>query len=162
MLLKKVFDKETIEESRKLIEKAQAVGRNGLTETERKQYDAAVADAFDHVKVVRGPEIGEAQNFSTKFVEKQQASGLLTMDKNTIVLNTVPPMKFRIVRRPGYYCCHDDAPMDDDKSAKAYLEQHFKGKPSPDRNNPAGYRRDNFYSCERVESEQRASKVGRL
>jgi hypothetical protein len=37
--------------------------------------------------------------------------------------------------------------MPDGPSARAYIEQRFKGEESPDPSNPAGYEKINFYDC---------------
>ena len=102
---------------------------------------------LSHVAVVRSK---DRQNFSTKFVEDHLASGLITIAGDSLILNTVPAIEYRIIRRPGYYCCFDDCAMPDGSAAKTYISEKYAGKTSPDNNNPAGYRRDNFYACEKV------------
>ena len=102
---------------------------------------------LDHVKVLRAKDI---QHFSTKFLEQQMASGLVSINNGVITLNTVPELKFKIVRGPGYYVVFDNHPVADAAEARTYIEANFKGQPSPDESNPAGYRKDNFYACERI------------
>ena len=114
----------------------------------KRVYDhSGAAPVIDHVKVLRSK---DRQNFSTRFVEQHLADGLLSIGKGQITLHTVPELIYRIVRKPGYYCCHDDIPVADADDAKRHIAKHFKGKESPDPSNPAGYRRDNFYACEKV------------
>jgi hypothetical protein len=55
---------------------------------------------------------------------------------------------------PGLYCCHDDKQLATEQEARAYVGANFNGIPSPDSNNPAGYRRDNFYLCEQINSQE--------
>jgi hypothetical protein len=97
------------------------------------------------VQVLRA---GKRQHFSPDLVMKGMAQGWIAMGDNRIVIkgeggNVV----YRIVRTPGYYCCHDGEPMPDGPSARAYIEQHFKGEASPDQSNPSGYEKINFYDC---------------
>ena len=114
----------------------------------KRVYDHSTGSpVLDHVKVLRA---GSRQNFSTRFIEKGLADGLLTLSGDRLVLNTKPELVYQVWRRPGSYCCHCDAPLDDSATAKAHLDKEHKGKTSPDAGNPAGYRRDNFYACERA------------
>ena len=54
---------------------------------------------------------------------------------------------YTVVSKPGYYCCHDEAPLSDENVAKAYVAEKFAGVASPDKQNPAGYRKQNYYLC---------------
>lgn len=54
---------------------------------------------------------------------------------------------YAIERPPGHYCCHCDAKLDGEHQARAHVASNHKGKASPDEKHPAGYRKDNFYSC---------------
>ncbi len=106
---------------------------------------------FDHLKIIRH---GKAQNFTQKFINRAMQDGFLTMSKGQIIIHGKPAdLTYKIVRTPGYYCCFDHARMDGEKDANKYIESNFKGKDSPDTNNPAGYRKDNFFHCELVEAE---------
>jgi len=102
---------------------------------------------LDHVKVLRAKE--GAQNFSTRFVQNGQADGLVSVSDGQITLHTQPELTFDIVRVPGYYCCYCNQPMSDGAAARAHIAEEHDGE-SPDSNNPAGYRKDNFYACERA------------
>lgn len=114
----------------------------------KRVYDHSTGSpVLDHVKVLRS---GALQNFSTRFVEQGMADGLLTLSGDRLVLHTKPELGYQVLRRPGYYCCHCNAPLDDAANAKAHLDKEHNGKASPDPGNPAGYRRDNFYACKRV------------
>jgi len=101
---------------------------------------------LDHVKVLTSSEV---QKFSTGFVEKQTASGLVSIGDGKITLKTVPPLSYKIVRGPGMYCCHCDAPLDDRPEALLHLKASHDGLESPDKQNPSGYRVDHFYFCEK-------------
>lgn len=102
---------------------------------------------LDRVEVLRAK---DKQNFSTRFVEKGIQSGLVTLSSDTLTLNTEPVMTYRIVNGPGYYCCHCEEPLTDPLMAFVHLRDEHEGAASPDAQNPAGYRRDNFFACERV------------
>lgn len=104
---------------------------------------------LDHVKVLRA---SDKQHFSTRFVEKQIADGLMSMGQGKITLHTKPELKYTIVRPPGLYCAHCNASLADASMAKQHVESAHKGKPSPDESNPAGYRRDNFYTAVKEDS----------
>jgi len=124
----------------------------------KRVYDhSGTAPVLDHVKVLRAK---GNQNFSTRFIENQLAAGLLSMANGEITLHTVPELKYRILRKPGYYCCHDNEPLSDGGHARKHLAEHHQGKKSPDACNPAGYRRDNFYACELIEPAAGATKKG--
>ena len=76
--------------------------------------------------------------------------GFVEMDEKSITLNTVDgPMVFKILEIPGKYCCHDgkriEGPRSDGALSRAYVEQNFKNKKSPDPDHPAGYRTRNSY-----------------
>ncbi len=106
---------------------------------------------FDHLKIIRA---GKVQNFTQKFINKGMTNGFVTMSKGQIIIHGKPvDLSYKVVRIPGYYCCHDDAPLGGEKEAREYLEKNFKGKKSPCSNNPSGYRKDNFFHCELVEAE---------
>lgn len=114
----------------------------------KRVYDHSTGSpVLDHVKVLRA---GALQNFSTRFVEQGLAGGLVSVSGDTLTLHAQPQLRYLILRRPGYYCCHCDAAVDDAAGAKVHLDKEHKGKTSPDAGNPAGYRRDNFYACERA------------
>lgn len=102
---------------------------------------------LDHIKVLRA---GDKQHFSTRFIATGQTIGYVSVADGMITLTTKPKLVYNIIRAPGYYCCHCDAPMSDGAEARGHLEVEHKGKKSPDPSNPAGYRKDNFYACERV------------
>lgn len=100
------------------------------------------------------------QNFSTTLVAEWIGSGLASISGDMLLLSTKPePLRYKILRKPGYYCCHTGKRME--MSPEAYGDpalaaiegrQYLKdagllGKLSPDRNNPSGYRRTHAYEC---------------
>jgi hypothetical protein len=85
-----------------------------------------VDGAPDHLEIQHVVEVGGTQHFSPKLVERGAAEGWLTMGGGKIVLKTAegePDLEFAIIAPPGRY---------------------------EDESEPAGYRVDNFYRCERV------------
>jgi len=100
---------------------------------------------LDHVKVLSSSKV---QKFTPNFINKAVEENLVTLGKGQIKLHTKPELTYNIVTSPGYYCCHDNKKCGGEKDAAQYVAERFKGKSSPDKNNPAGYRKDNFYTCE--------------
>jgi len=89
------------------------------------------------------------QHFSPNILEVGQREGWMTVSGNVLTILSEPRVVYRIVRTPGYYCCHCHRPLDDSGVARAHLAEEHPDVPSPDPANPAGYRRDNFYACAR-------------
>jgi hypothetical protein len=100
------------------------------------------------------------QNFSTTLIAQWLGLGLATVSGDVLTLDTEPePLRYTIVRKPGYYCCHSGKRLDlspeaygDPALAAIEARQYLKdakllGKASPDANNPAGYRRTHAYEC---------------
>ncbi len=114
------------------------------------EKDDAGHPIIDYVTVTRVGDVGTRQNFSTKRMLEYAEMGLSKIDKGIMTLGTVPELKFKIIRSPGRYCCHDDHPCGNGKEALAYIQEHFAGIDSPDPSNPSGYRKDNYYATERV------------
>lgn len=107
-----------------------------------------------HVKVITAPEI---QKFSTKFVEQQTTAGILSIGDGKITIKTeekLPDLSYDIIRGPGLYCCHCDAPQGDSTTAAAHVAREHAGIKSPDQNNLAGYRKDNFYLTKKINAEK--------
>ncbi len=108
-------------------------------------------DRIPPLKAIKLLHAGPRQNFSPSLIEGAIAEGWVAMGDGQIVLRTEPPASYRIVRVPGYYCCHCQKKLEDGPSGKTHVEAVHAGQTSPDPGNPSGYRRDNFYACERVE-----------
>jgi len=129
----------------------------------------------DHLKILHSPALGGRQHFTPRLIEKGAVEGWLSFGAGKITIKTVPDeadLVFKILRAPGVYCCFDEAKLEgSEREAREYVLDNFaSGKggvelqvldgegnvvrsgnvKSPDANNPAGYRQDNFYACERV------------
>ena len=102
---------------------------------------------LDYIKVLKK---STNQNFTQKLINKGIEEGWLSMSKGTIILHTIPELTYKVVRAPGFYCCFDNAKLDSDKHGQEYVAKNFAGQTSPDTNNPAGYRKDNFFACELI------------
>jgi len=106
--------------------------------------DAPKGSKLDHIKVLRA---GDRQNFSTGMVELAVAEGWMALGGGKITLDTRPPLGYRIVRAPGYYCCHCAVRLGDAAAARAHIEADHPGTISPDPFNRAGYERIHYYDC---------------
>jgi len=102
-------------------------------------------NAVKGIKVLRA---GPRQHFSQRFLDGGISEGWLSIAKGLITIGGVDgPVKYRIERAPGHYCCHCHLKLDDSPSGQAHVKaKHGKSK-SPDTSNPAGYRKDNFFAC---------------
>ena len=91
------------------------------------------------------------QNFSRRLIDAGVAEGWITMSKGKIVMHTTDEdLEYAIVRMPGMYCCHCDAKLVDDTSGASgrdHVQAMHGGQPSPDANNPAGFRQTHAYEC---------------
>lgn len=90
-----------------------------------------------------------AQKFTQKFLDTGLEEGWLSMGNGQITITNLEGdnLIYEIVRKPGHYCCHCDAPVGSSKDGEKDCKEQHKGIVSPDPGNPSGYRRDNFYSC---------------
>jgi len=118
----------------------------------KRLYDSKAPDAkVIGVEVLRA---GARQSFTPEFLEWGQRVGFLTIAAGKLTLahgkaGAAGKLIYRILRGPGYYCCHCAAPQADGMAARVHLELAHKGAASPDPNNPAGYRRANAFECEK-------------
>lgn len=134
-----------------------------------------------HVRVLRASKV---QKFSPDFLNGLLYTGLATISAGKITIKTQeeePDLVYRIVAQPGFYCCHcnvllDGSPNDGTEAAKRRLEhvqKEHKDTPSPDPNNPAGYRYDaaitavkdeeglNHDQAEKIVQEERREVISR-
>lgn len=102
-------------------------------------------------------ELKPRAHFTPDFVRAGQKAGFITISGNVMLLTTVNAgtIRYRVEREPGYYCCHCGAELEDagqvhedgKTGGQHHVADEHSGAPSPDRNNPAGYERINFYDC---------------
>jgi hypothetical protein len=106
---------------------------------------------------------GPAQKFSQEQLDEGLRVGYVVMDASTIEVRGVnATARYRVLRAPGFYCCHCGEKLEGDprsvedcrKNAarKAHVAASHPGVPSPDPQNPAGYRGATTYECEKVGS----------
>ena len=107
--------------------------------------------ATDRVRGVTVLEDGPEQNFSPRLIERGVTEGWLTVQRGEIIIHgDNRTLTYRIVLPPGYYCCHCNRALDDPAEARSHIDEQHADEPSPDDNNPAGYRRDAFFACVQV------------
>jgi len=98
-----------------------------------------------HVEILHA---GPHQCFSTGLVAQATSEGWLTIKGKQLTLKSKPPLKYRIEREPGYYCCHcGQALAAGGPEAQAHVAGKHDGKKSPDPSNPAGYERIDYFDC---------------
>lgn len=101
--------------------------------------------ALQGVRLIRA--VSGVHHFADEFILKAIAEGWMQLagDRLTISPLDAAPVVYRRVRLPGLYCCHCDAPLEGNAvDCLAHVRAEHGDAPSPDPNNPAGYRRDNF------------------
>lgn len=100
-----------------------------------------------HLKFLIPPK--PVQKFTRRFLDKGMEEGWLLIGGGRFVIKgDSGDVVYKIVRKPGLYCCHDNQPLPDQIAARAYVAEHFAGVESPDANHPSGYRNDDFFYCE--------------
>ena len=101
--------------------------------------------------VVKGVEVlraKERQHFSPDLVAKAADQGWMEMAGGKIALNAENgTILYKIVRGPGYYCCHCGKHMSDGAVARAHIDKEHAKKTSPDPANPSGYERIHYFDC---------------
>lgn len=118
------------------------------------------ADALDEkgeskkvppVKCLRILHAGPRQKFSTKFIGGGTQDGWLELSGGVISIKTEEgtPLRYRVLREPGHFCCHCGQTVHDSRLGAAHVEKEHAGEASPDPNNPSGYHRSLTYECER-------------
>jgi len=162
MLLKRIYNHDAPQEEWGTRSAAcqECHGRGKIVETNPVDHAAAIvscqACAGSGNVVTRVPPVsgivvlraGSWQNFSPSFIEGGQREGWLTRDKDRLTIHCAdPPVVYRIIRQPGYYCCHCDQALDDSPTGQLHVSTAHAGSISPDPNNPSGYRWDLYYRC---------------
>lgn len=143
MLLKRVADKSGPEPPRN------ERGEDGaLADPTKPEGVYLEAWPLDHVKVLSTGATKD-QHFSPRFVMGAVMEGWAKLEPKQITLAVKPKkLVYRILEHPGTFCCHCGKALDGgDKIAQAHIEALHVGEESPDAQNPAGYRVDNFYRC---------------
>lgn len=98
---------------------------------------------------VEGLGASQDQHFSPDLVETAIKQGWMVLDGDELLLvaknGDVP---YRVLRTPGYYCCHCKAalPTGGQAALAHIMAEHGEAK-SPDPENPAGYERINYLDC---------------
>ncbi len=110
------------------------------------------------VKVLHETKSGR-QNFTPNFVTGGAAEGWLVLGDGKITIkSTDGDLVYVIKRQPGYYCCHCQKRLDDGSGqltpegtfgSRRHVDALHKSKKSPDPNNPSGYRKDNYFACDK-------------
>jgi len=132
---------------RKLADKSE-LRDNGMQEADALQADPTPW-TLARVEMLNAP---AKQNFSIGFMEQSLKDKVLAMSGDRVIFNSRPPVIYKILRRPGRYCCHCGQKLEDDdigSLARIHLLAMHTDKASPDRENPSGYRRDSFFACEK-------------
>lgn len=90
---------------------------------------------------------GPRQKFTVLMVEELMRDGLMTMEDNTLILLGEPKrLRYRIIRQPGFHCCHCNLALDGSAEARQHVAAHDTSVIA-DPQNPSGYRLDHFYDC---------------
>jgi hypothetical protein len=94
---------------------------------------------------------GKLRKFSPNLIQGGIMEGWLELSPTHVTFKTPGgPIKFKITRTPGYFCCYCGKAVNDGAEAREHIQAEHPGAgPSPDRNNPHGYGCDNAYVCER-------------
>lgn len=102
---------------------------------------------FIGIKVVSAKKV---HHFSPSLIQRGVTEGWIVMGKGMIVLaGEDGDVSYKIVRGPGHYCCHCQTALPDGQTSQVHVAANHEGEKSPDPSNPAGYRRDNFFACEK-------------
>lgn len=99
------------------------------------------------VRILRAKRI---QNLSPSFIDGGEQEGWLTRSRGGITIHGEKgDVEYRIAERPGLYCCHTGdriADVGDYPTAQKYIAEKFAGVPSPDPQNPSGYRANHGFT----------------
>lgn len=112
-----------------------------LTKRDKAGFVTVVA-----VRVLYG---GVRQNFAPDMLAGAMREGWARIRDDEVQLKGEADVVYRysILRRPGTYCCYCHSQLDRDE-VQTHLRIH-KG-PSPDKENPSGYRIVRCYECMRI------------
>ena len=91
------------------------------------------------VKVLRA---GDKQHFSESFIAGAESEGWLEFDGQCVVISGEDGvLVYRVIRKPGYYCCECEEQLDSRSDALDHLES--------DHNNQGRYEVINYFDCVR-------------
>lgn len=124
---------------------------DGLTIAEQDALNRDPAPwPISHVEILDAP---AQQKLTQDFLDKGLVRGYISMGNGRITIEAKPEkVVYRIIRTPGLYCCHCGRELERSQKsevAKAHIASEHSGVASPDKENPAGYRDDMFYACEK-------------
>jgi len=118
-------------------------------------YLKRLYDKSSGIPVVSGVRVlrsGSRQHFSPRLLKTATAEGWLSFDENRVVITSPDGnLIYTVLRQPGVYCCHCESKFENGTDAKLHKESEHINTPSPDINNPDGYRHDNYYDCVKEE-----------
>ena len=149
MLLKRLYQKDkegalVDADGRQLTKKTISGGKESIT---------ALVDSDGEVReaVVVGVKVkhaGDKQHFSPRIIERGVAEGWMSLERGVITIHSDEgDVVYKIKAPPGYFCCHCLQPLGGEASSRAHLADAHKGAKSPDAENPAGYRKNNYFDC---------------
>ncbi len=105
------------------------------------------------------------QKFIQETINTLMEDGFLSMSKGVITVHgrldkdTPLDLNYKVIRKPGYYCCHDEKLLAGEEAAREYVAKNYPDTDSPDPQNPAGYRKDDFFYCELIEENEEAENA---
>jgi hypothetical protein len=98
--------------------------------------------------------IGSRQRVTPRFLVRAEKEGWMWREGDVLILDSQPQTVLRIDREPGYYVVfHPSRQFGTRDEAYAYLNTHYKGRTSPDKENPTGVERISYYDCTNVTPE---------
>ena len=111
----------------------------------KRMYDmGARPPVVTHVKILRA---GPRWRIPAQVVAEATAEGWMTLADGIVTLKAYPPVRYKVLRGPGLYCCHCGQAQTDRHAVQAHLLAEHRGKASPDAENPSGYARLNYFDC---------------
>jgi hypothetical protein len=155
MELKRIFDKESpefvqaMEIRRSLVAKFMGDGLTWAQAMDKANDDPKYVAAIPKPVGIDVKHTGHSakQNFSTKLVHELLEAGMLTLDKDLVLKTASADLRYKVLRRPGLYCCHCSYRPGDQLEARAHIKSKHFGVVSPDKQNPYGYAQLSHFEC---------------
>lgn len=112
----------------------------------RKLYTSGVWTGVDVLKY------SGRHRFTPRFVKYGIKHGFITeMNKRLTIYSPTRAFVYKQLQAPGTYCCFCNKALSNGAESLHHVRAHFAtGESNPDRQNPSGYRRDEFYDVELV------------